>query len=202
MVVVGGETRHLDRPERDKVREEIAERVSRVCDEGGGVAGHAHRELPAAQQQVHNDAEERHAVCGVVVSEEVVDGRQRRAVLEHGQTPALALRYQRLGLIPYRVEDGEYARSQDEGADVRPGEACQQRGRRRRSALEHGGEERYQGREEDPDRASGREEENLAPPSLGDGSLLLLSDDVVVMGMVVIVGVAVAHVHGEGGHLR
>ena len=148
VIVVGGEARDLHGPEGDEVREQVAERVAGVGDEGKRVTRHAHGKLTRAQEDVDDDAQERHPIGGVVVPEEVI-GRQRGAVLQPRHPPALPLGQQGLRLVAHVVEYREYSRSQHEGADVGLGHAA---------PLQCRGEEGDHGREEYSHRASAGEE--------------------------------------------
>mmetsp|Transcript_6831 Transcript_6831/g.14806 ORF Transcript_6831/g.14806 Transcript_6831/m.14806 type:complete len:281 (+) Transcript_6831:1039-1881(+) len=183
VVVVRGEAGHLDGPEGDEVGEEVAEGVAGVGDEGGGVACDAHCRLAGAEQDVDDDSEEGDSVGGVVVSEEIV-GAEGGAVFQHGDSPALALFNDRLGFVADVVGNGQDAREGHEGPEVGSGHEAQG------AVFQDGRQQGDEAGEEDADGTAARQEDEFALPAFGEGLCLLGG-----MAVVVVVGVAVAHVH-------
>ena len=113
-------------------------------------------------------------------------------MFQHGQSPAFSLLNDRLGFIAYGVENGEDAGYEYEGSNVGFGDASDG------AVFEDGWDEGDEAGEEDAYGGAAGEQDDFAFPALGEGFLLIFGSACLRLAVVVVmVGVAVSHVHGE-----
>mmetsp|Transcript_21972 Transcript_21972/g.62580 ORF Transcript_21972/g.62580 Transcript_21972/m.62580 type:complete len:283 (-) Transcript_21972:519-1367(-) len=175
VIVVGREPRDLHAVESHEVREQVAQGMAGIRDEGGRMARNAHDEFPGTQDEIDEDADEGDLVGRVVVLEDVVqeapllaaavaalvrghgiDGCCRR-MLDEPVLPLLQLEQARLDLRPHLVHACQDGGNDEERSPIRLGQgAIAENGRRPQGAQR--GEQK---------------QSRAAPPSASHGSWIL-----------------------------